>query len=483
MKIEWLIKTLALVIIVLFFDTSLIPIVGSTSIEKQANCDSLSIETSTKEDSEISLITLEVTGLTGGDNWYGSDNSFTFSYESDEIAEIYYGIDGNWSLYTGTFNVHDGGEHILEWYAVNHEGNQSEVDGPFYFKVDKTKPEIELTYEVVGGNQLIGWEFELTAIASDSMIGMDRVEFYLNNVLQETVKGPGPKYTWRFWFFPIPHVYICAIAYDKAGNSAKEYLQEPTNKFTLKSSMSFSNPNKKINVKDFSNYNLPSEIVERKNDKIIKKMPTDHSIGDVFDPASVIIVFNREIGENDWINSNVSISIFYESDGIDEVYYHLDNESWILYTSPIVIYEDGIYDFSWYVIDSDGYTSTPKFLSFKVDITPPEINLIKSRIAINKVKFVAEVYDATSGIDRGVRFHSRNIEFFDDEYPYECICYGVSNVKMTAWVYDKAGNINSCSKKTWNSRIYSQQSLRSIISQQINQLFKNIILRHQIRYK
>jgi hypothetical protein len=332
MNKEWLVKTLALGIVVLFF------IISNTH----------SVVSFSKNDSGISLITLNVVGVTGGDNWYGSDNSFTFSYESDEIAGIYYGIDGNWLPYTGTFKVFDGGEHILEWYAVDFEQNQSEIDGPFSFKIDKTKPEIELTYEVVGGNQWIGWIFRFTAIAVDSMIGMDRVEFYMNNVLQETVDSSGPVYTWNLLYFPLPHVYFYAIAFDKAGNSARFDIEEPSNIIALKSSLFFSGIGKETDIKSNSNNILSSEIIERKNNKIYEKSPF---INQLFDPAYDIVIFNREIGENDWINTNVSISIFYESDRITDVFYQINNESWMVYANPVVISEDGIYVFSWYVID------------------------------------------------------------------------------------------------------------------------------------
>ena len=442
MNKELLVKTLALGVVVLFF------IISNTH----------SVVGFSKNNSGISLITLNVVGITGGDNWYGSDNSFTFSYESDEIAEIYYCIDGNWSLYNEAFNVAEGGNHILEWYAVDYKQNQSEIDGPFSFKVDKTKPEITLEYEVVGGNPWIGWKFRFTAIAVDSMIGMDLVEFYLNGVLQETAKGPGPEYTWNLLYLPLPNVYFYAIAFDKAGNSAKYYIEEPTNIIALKSSLFFSGIGKEIDVKSMSNNILSSQIIERKNNKVTKKSPSSISMNEVFDPAYIVVVFNREIGENDWINSNVSISILYESDRITDVFYQINNESWMVYTNPVVISEDGFYVFSWYVIDSEGYFSTAKSISFKVDLTSPEISLIRNKLAINKVKFIAEVNDSTSGIDR-VRFQSLRCPYFSDyDYPYEWIWTGFLKDRVIATVYDKAGNYNSCLMKTRGSLIYSRSS-------------------------
>lgn len=433
MKKEWFIKTLALGIVLLIL-VSMTNVVGynsvvststtdyplfSTRTQKAINKDESNIptfeylgkgskytipviESTSKNNSEISLITLNVIGVAGGDNWYGSDNSFTFTYESDEIKEIFYGIDGNWSLYTGTFNVDKGGDHTLEWYAVDYEGNQSEVDGPFYFKVDKTKPELALVYEVIGGNQWSGWELEFTATAFDSMIGMHRVEFYLNDVLQETVYGSGPTYTWNLCGYnPIVKINFYAIAYDKAGNSVKDSIVQPTyNIAKPKSFLNMENNYKKNGHQNFFNNILPSENIEIKNQKIIDKSPSSNAFNKGFDPASVIVVFNREFGENNWINNIASISIFYESDRIDEAYYQFNNGSWILYTDPIVISEDGVYNFSWYVVDSEGYTSNTKSFSFKIDLTPPQINLVKNKLTVNRFKFIAEVSDSASGIDR-----------------------------------------------------------------------------------
>ena len=412
MKKDWLVKTLALSVVVLFISMSTTFLVGSHSI---------------KDNSGISLITLKVTGVTGGDNWYGSDNSFTFTYESDEIAEIYYGLDGNWELYNGTFNVAEGGNHTLEWYAVDYGGNQSEVDGPFNFKVDKTKPEADMDRQIIG-NDRIGYETILTVTAVDSMIGMDHVDFYFNNVWQGTVYDPGPKYEWILWPFNTNlQVTMYAYAYDKAGNSVRvEYVK----------------PSIQSNSKEF----LSSKNVEIKNNKVNEKPPSNTASKD-FNPAYVIVVFNREIGRNEWIKSNVSFSFFYEADRIDGVYYQLNNGSWILYTNPLVISEDGLYNFSWYVVDNEGNSSTLESVSFKVDLKPPEINLTRIYPDKINVKFIADVNDSTSGIAGGVRFQGPFDEIFDNVYPYEVECIArYFDFIVIATVCDNAGNYNSC---TW----------------------------------
>jgi len=454
-------KTLIIGIILLFIGISVFPIAGSLTIEKRAIQKTSSYMFYTKETSGISLITLNVAGVTGHD-WYGNDNILNFSFESDEIAKIYYGIDGIWSLYNETFNVPDGGEHILEWYAVDHIGNQSEIDGPFIFKVDKTPPEISLSYEVTSGNPLQGWEFTFTATATDTMSGMDRVEFYFNDELQETVTGLGPDYLWSLMYWPIPNGKFWVKAYDKAGNSAWDDIIEPCNIGIFKSYL-FNKDNEKERSIISSLYDvLSSETIENKCHSVDEKLPSNTFNVDIFDPAYVIVVFNREFGKDEWIVNDVSISIFYEPDRVDGVYYQINNGSWILYTNPLVISEDGKYVFSWYVVDSEGNTSVIESLSFKVDLTPPELNLIKEKLSINKVKFTAEVFDKTSGIDR-VRFKSGHRYITDYEFPYEWIWTGFLKDKITVTVYDKAGNINSKVMYTSNCHSYNQQSLCSLL--------------------
>jgi len=59
---------------------------------------------------------------------------------------------------------------------------------------DTTPPEIKL--EWVFYQKDGKWYHKFTATCFDSESGMNRVEFYLNNILQETIVGPGPMYEW-----------------------------------------------------------------------------------------------------------------------------------------------------------------------------------------------------------------------------------------------------------------------------------------------
>jgi hypothetical protein len=411
-------------------------------------------------ESGISLITIKVTGgYSENNDWYGNDNRFNFSYESDEIVDIYYGIDGNFSLYNESFTVQEGGEHILEWYAVNHTGNKSIIDDPFYFNVDKTPPWASITYEIIGGNPYQGWIFEFTTTATDALSGMDHVEFYMSYEVQDTVYGSGPEYVWRIRYWPLPKVIFGAIAYDKAGNTEWDEIIEPCIIDVLKSHIIKTD----IDEEKSNNYSIdnsiPSQNTKRKNIRNIDKIPSGNHNREVFDPAYVLIEFNRDYCKNDWIVDDVYIPIFYESDRIDEVYYQINNSGWLLYHSPIKISRDGTYDLSWYVIDSEGNSSKPDSIpTFKVDLTPPIIDLKQERLANNMVKFTAEVNDETSGIEK-VKFQGRYEGFIDNDYPYEFIWYGFLKDTITVTVYDNAGNTNTQSMVTSRNNIQNHQTL------------------------
>jgi hypothetical protein len=447
-------KTLVVAIIVLFVGASVTPLVGSLSIQKFTT-------NGNAGNSDISLITIKVDGEIVND-WYVSDVGFNFTYESEDIAEIKYMIDsGDWQNYSEPFNLTDDGKDImLEWCAVNNLGNYSEVDGPFFCSIDQTRPEISLTYEVVGGNPVQGWDFEFTAYAVDAMSGMERVEFYFNGEIQETVYGPGPEYVWCLRYWPIPQAYFGAIGYDNAGNSESDDIIGSGESSVLESSF-FNINKKKIEIDSPLN---ERNIIVNTNENPEKSLSVGFE-GEVFDPGYVIVILNKKPGKNGWIVSNVSIPIFYETDRIAVVYYKLNDEDWIEYSPPIMISDDGIYVFSWYVVDFEGHESTPEFIFLKIDQTCPEISLFRKKITVGKIKFTANVYDKTSGVDR-VNFRNEygGSSFTDFDFPYEWIwkpedIFSLISDRITAIVYDYAGNSNSCSMSTrGNSYDFNHES-------------------------
>ena len=307
------------------------------------------------------------------------------------------------------------------------------------------------------------------------MSDMNRVEFYRNDVLQHTEPGPGPEYSWSLIYWPYPSDYFSAKAYDNAGNSNWDGIYKNA---LMESSLLYPDIEKESTIKCFFNDVSSSDIVEKEKDRGNENSSFSNPGGNIFDPAYAIVVFNRKkIKENGWLVDNVSIPIYFESDRVDEVYYKINAGEWIQYFEPLV-FSDGIYVFSWYIVDSEGYTSAPESIYFQIDRTCPEIILTKERLGIGKFKFSANVYDETSGIDR-VKFKSgHGGSFTDYDFPYEWIwspndLVGWLNDWVTATVYDKAGNGNSCSMNIRSSsNSYKQQSSRQSTNQFIMRLFE-----------
>ncbi len=422
---------------------------------------------STSSNSGILLITIKVEEEKGLNDWCVEDVFINITKESTDIAEIRYRINGGAEqIYTGPFYLTEDGQDImLEWHAIDQDGNYSEVDGPFICSIDQTIPEVDIAYEVLGWTPFKGWEFQFTATATDDMSGMDRVEFYFNNELQETVIGAGPEYVWTLFYYPLPGTAIFrATAYDKAGHSESDEPVNPCNIGLLKSAF------KKPYIENRSIINIYkddlslSEVVKEERYNNTEKSPLKNIGEEVFDPGYVIVVFKKDTGKKGWL-TNISIPIFYETDRVDKIYYQINNEDWMLYTDPLV-FSDGFYYFSWYGVDSEGYTSSIDSIPFfKADVTAPEISLFSSQNSGNKIKFVAGVYDATSGIDR-VEFYniypSVKPKFVDYDFPYEWIWTGSSNETVTAVVYDKAGNSNNSSMFiSFNDNSNQQKTLKS----------------------
>ena len=157
------------------------------------------------------------------------------------------------------------------------------------------------------------------------------------------------------------------------------------------------------------------------------------------DEHGLNITLNGTMGENGWYVSDVTITITWDPEKIDAVYYKINYGKWALYIEPIVISEDDEYIFCWYYVYNDGIHSEVECIKFRIDQTPPTIKLTVEKIGSNTWLFIADVYDETSGIDR-VEFYVGD-EFVGEvtEAPFEWE-YSGSGYTMQAVVYDNAGN-------------------------------------------
>jgi len=151
----------------------------------------------------VTTHTLDPPEPDGNNGWYVSNVNVTLT-ATDDLSGVnvtYYRVDnGEWEIYTESFILSEDGDDILiEYYSVDYVENVEDVKS-FTIDIDQTEPEVSITYEAVGGSELTGWDIENIATAIDHCSGMERVEFYWENVLQETVTGPGPEYFWEFHY-------------------------------------------------------------------------------------------------------------------------------------------------------------------------------------------------------------------------------------------------------------------------------------------
>lgn len=429
-------KGLIVAVIVLLIGISIVSSTSSLTVEKQLN-----EHPTTIGNPGISLVTIKVIEDEKECGWYSCNVPFIMEYESDEIASIFYSYNsGEWTDYYGPFEIsEDGKDNFLEWHAFDHEGNLSEIDGPFYFNIDQTPPDIEeVEWEAFkdGGK----WYAVFTCYAEDEASGMDKVEMYINDGLYEIHQHNGPEYTFKIeWSSVFHNVIFTFVHYDKVGNSIEDeiwyYPPGPSDNIRYWCKQDNKYPHTESNVK--------------RNEFVATEKPKSGcSSKEKFPISSLVVVVDREMGKNDWIVGDVNIDLIPDDD-ISELYYKLDNGDWTIYTESLVVSEAGDHEFSWYVIDSEGYSSSQDSISFKIDQTPPEIILIKNKIEFNEIEFTADVYDETSGIEK-VEFYTKSLKFTDYDFPYAWIWEGYGNVKVTVKVYDTAGNVNTSSIKRWS---------------------------------
>ncbi len=154
------------------------------------------------------------------------------------------------------------------------------------------------------------------------------------------------------------------------------------------------------------------------------------------------------MGENGWYISPITLTCTYDHDWWAHIYYDIGNGT-TEYTGPFNITKQGLVTLTYYAVDYEGNSSEPGiFPTFKIDYTPPYIDLSVEKTGFNKWLISAIVEDATSGVV--------NVEFYlDGQFlgnvpaePFEYVWTGSGNHTVCAIAYDAAGNNASSSKNT-----------------------------------
>ncbi len=163
------------------------------------------------------------------------------------------------------------------------------------------------------------------------------------------------------------------------------------------------------------------------------------------------IVISGTMGENGWYVSNVQVT-FNSSYPPAPWFYRINGGVWSEYTTPIIIDSDGIF-----LIEGTSDMEHIYYALVKIDHTLPEIILMKNVTGLNKMNFIANVYDATSNVWRVEFYIDDEPVFTDFDFPFESPWVWSGKHNVVATVFDFAGNSQIdcmqypiCSQ--WNSK-------------------------------
>ena len=191
-------------------------------------------------DPPVTTISFDPPEPDGCNGWYVSNVTATLNVtDEDEVNATYYRIDGGeWNIYTTPFIISkERGNIPIEFYSVDNLGNAETIKS-VTLDIDKTPPEIIIEYNKTKINNK-EWLLDFNFIVTDETSGVDRIDIYLNDILQETITGPGPDYEWEFKYSGGLEITIGVGAWDNACNYGYDEIKIKLSKIKM---VKLSNP-------------------------------------------------------------------------------------------------------------------------------------------------------------------------------------------------------------------------------------------------
>ncbi|PNX47927.1 MAG: hypothetical protein BV459_03415 [Thermoplasmata archaeon M11B2D] len=179
------------------------------------------------------VTTCVLSGTAGQNGWYLSSVTVTLTAtdppedrnigdgglkEPSGVNNTYYKVDsGSFTKYTTPFVISAEGIHTVVYYSDDYAGNV-ETPKSVSIKIDKTKPSLSFTKE-----QIDYFTVKFMVDATDTMSGMDRVEFALDGSVRFSDTQPPYEWTWM----GIGDHTVTITAYDTAGNAQSQSTNSP----------------------------------------------------------------------------------------------------------------------------------------------------------------------------------------------------------------------------------------------------------------
>jgi len=148
-------------------------------------------------------------------------------------------------------------------------------------------------------------------------------------------------------------------------------------------------------------------------------------------------------GKNGWYADDVEIILEATDDmsGVNATYYRLNEGEWETYVEPFTIESDDNYVIEYYSVDNAGNVEDVKSVEFKIDQTPPEIDLVWEAYEEDGIwyfLFTVTFDDATSGTDGIVEFYINDVlQFTAGTPPYEWIIELRPKYSVRGLIFDR----------------------------------------------
>lgn len=168
----------------------------------------------------------------------------------------------------------------------------------------------------------------------------------------------------------------------------------------------------------------------------------------VADPYGVNWTASPPDGNNGWYRHPVTLTCTYDHDIVAEVDYRYTGTEWQMYTTPFNISTQGIIEFEWYCVFTNGTVSRPQGpFHYYLDWTPPEVEVETHRYW-NKIVYTVEVEDSYGLLDRVEFWVGPYLQFtqvFTDPSGDQTVTWILQpiphiSVNITIKIYDQAGN-------------------------------------------